>query len=693
MTMNNKIIACSLSALFVCIFISGCTRTSPPQNVLAEETAGQDIVQHALPVESVAVASAGQIAASQTAKDNMLRYRSVIVSSSQWADHRQKENVARMIDRITECGFNMISIGSYRFAPMHFVDYSQTKYPEAVEYTVQTVHQNVATLRANMQLAKSKGIEFIVLRSNSHHVPANFWKAHQETLNPDGIFTRLLETGHQNEDYHNAMRPNRRGATVPHQQWGNPVFREFFLYSTERMLEVLPEVDGFINAYAEAAWTYDVEKMSQPDWRNWKDCVDYDKTDDHFVDYCNALYDLLQQTRGVGKVFGMRDWYVSDEVMRRLSMPKEELIIALKYGGYDMPVTDNPPWGQDLQNEGFSIMLDMHGFDAEHPHPIYWYDNEVYATILDNVRKGRFAGVNYQDFMAERFDSGNPIRMLSQNTYASAMLGHSFTDEDALQFLEPYYGSGSRDLLTSLKAVADAQGSYIKLLPAWFWHGDGLTPGGPGANRFWMLHDHPDAVGRMDFIRRNAVGVPEYMEAFLSGEQGYASKQREWSRQNRITPPQIIERMRANIDIAIQSALAAERAKPDAPYIQDIVGGMVLHKVLAERQIAFLNTAMALKKSGFRLHMKEESGEATKVRDTGVDLSDEVIAYLTELITCDKLLEPLMAKYTPRRHQRRGHGNYAYEMRVARRTGKTLVEPELDLERLRTLEQLAESNR
>jgi len=70
-----------------------------------------------------------------------------------------------------------------------------------------------------------------------------------------------------------------------------------------------------------------------------------------------------------------------------------------------------------------------------------------------------------------------------------------------------------------------------------------------------------------------------------------------------------------------------------------------------------------------------------------------VIAHLQKLIVYDKLLEPLMAKYTPRRSARRNHGNYAYEMRVARRTGKTLVEPELDLGRLRELEQLVEGNR
>ena len=75
------------------------------------------------------------------------------------------------------------------------------------------------------------------------------------------------------------------------------LFRDFFLWSTSRALDLLPELDGFLNAYAEAAWTYDIEKVRSDTWESWKECVDYDKTDSCFVDYSNRLAHMLREKR------------------------------------------------------------------------------------------------------------------------------------------------------------------------------------------------------------------------------------------------------------------------------------------------------------------------------------------------------------------------------------------------------------
>ncbi|MEI3554492.1 MAG: hypothetical protein V8Q54_07545 [Alistipes senegalensis] len=162
-------------------------------------------------------------------------------------------------------------------------------------------------------------------RSYSHYAPYKFWCAHQQELNPDGVFDRLLRKAHQNDMFQKALA-GKSPNCVPQQQWTNDLFRDFFLWSTSRALDLLPELDGFLNAYAEAAWTYDIEKVRSDTWKSWKECVDYDKTDSCFVDYSNRLAHMLREKRGDDWFFGMRDWYVKPEVMQQLDIPREKLV-------------------------------------------------------------------------------------------------------------------------------------------------------------------------------------------------------------------------------------------------------------------------------------------------------------------------------------------------------------------------------
>lgn len=435
-----------------------------------------------------------------------MQYRILPVGSSEWMNPKLTDEVHRQIDRIAADGYNVISIGTFTFLPMHIVDYSASPYPEAAEYSAEKVRQNLATLRENIRYAKKRGVRYVVTRSYSHYAPYKFWKAHQAELNPDGVFDDLLMRAHQNDMYQKALAGNAPNC-VPQQQWTNPCFREFFLWSTARALDLLPEIDGFLNAYAEAAWTYDVAKLRPATWRSWKECVDYEKTDSCFVDYSNRLARMLRDKRGDGYFFGMRDWYVKPEVMMRLDIPREKLVLSVKYAGYDQPLVNYPPWAKSMLDDGYGVVLDIHVYDAEYPHPVYWYDNNVINTIFANMGAGGFTGLVYEDYTLRGEDTAdNPVRRLTQLSVAGAMNGKPWTDADALTFLQKPYGKGALHVLASLKAAGHAQQQFIKLMPAWFWRGDGLSVGGIQPLQFWQMFDNPEAPEGMAFVRQDAVG-------------------------------------------------------------------------------------------------------------------------------------------------------------------------------------------
>ncbi len=628
------------------------------------------------------------IAFSQTTE--VMRYKIAPVSDNLWTDPKKESEVREQIDRITKDGFNIISIGTYKFMPIFFVDYSQTKYPEAGEFDSDRIKRNISTLRGNIQYAKSKGIQLVISRSYSLYCPYQFWKAHQNELNPDNVFDSFLQKAHQNDIYTKTISSDGRGNVIPHQQWNNPVFRDFFLYSTEKMLDVLPELDGFLNAYAEAAWTLDIETVRANQWKSWKECINYDATDGNFVDYCNTLYDLLKKKRTQNSFFGMRDWYVKPDVLKRLKMPKEDLVISVKYGGYDQPVLDCPPWGKDLQDAGYSVVLDMLVFDAEHPHPLYWYNNEMISAIFKNIYKEGFAGIAYQDYMVKGDDSlDNPIRLLTQQTVGAAMNQRAFSDQDAVRFLQPYYGKGSEDLLKSLKAVSIAQSKFIQLMPAWFWQGDGLTPGGLQAYRFWMLMDHPDAPKRMSFIRKNAISLTDYVNAVIKGNDALKKAEATWKSNGQQAPVQIMDAMKVNAQEAIDAILKARKSAPkNSPYMKDIVASAFIHQQLVLRENAFLNAALAFYESGYQYDDKYNSSKE-KV-ETGINRQDDCIKYLEQLIFYDKMLAELCRKYAPRRPERRGVKDYGFERKIAAITGMGLTIPDEDKNQLEEISKIIE---
>src|SRR5208282_527924 len=193
------------------------------------------------------------------------------------------------------------------------------------------------------------------------------------------------------------------------------------------------------------------------DMGSWKDFVDYKATEDCFVDYSDSLYQLLKQKRGDRLFFGLRDWYVTPEMLKRIHIPAKQLVIAVKYSGFDQPLVNYPPWGKPLLDDGYSVILDIQEFDAENPHPIYWYDHDIITQTFSNIIAAGFTGVTYIGFFGNGTEANDPIRLLTDKAVAAAMSGGDFTDAEAVNFLKPYYGDGAASLLLSLKKVSIAQ--------------------------------------------------------------------------------------------------------------------------------------------------------------------------------------------------------------------------------------------
>lgn len=603
---------------------------------------------------------------------HVMPFRFVTVSNSQWCDPKQMTVVQNEIDLMVQNGFNGVIIGSYKFMPTYFVDFSKTDYPEAVQFEQKKINQNVETLRSNMQYARKKGIEYVVSGSYSNYAPTNFWKAHQQELNPGGIFNRLLANSHQSDLYNGAM--TGKSDVVQGQQWSNPFFKQFFCYATRLMLDVLPELNGFLNAYAESAWSYNLETVKADKWKTWKECVDYAITNDEFVDYGNSLHAILKEKRGDNFVIGLRDWYVKPADLKRIDVEPGKLLISIKYGGYDQPIVNYPPWAKDLLDEGFAVLLDFQGYDAENPHPLYWYDNAFDHQMIKNIRDAGFLGIVYQDFKSRsKGDLGNPVRLLTRETFGAALNNRKFSEEDAIAFLRPYYGKASEALLRSMTQVAHAHEMLIKSQPSWFWQGDGLTPGGLTDRRVWHYIDHPDAPDRMGFARQEVVSVQSFSQAII--DNNVENKSKEWHTEGKITPIQAIDAMINDANKAVEFAeIARKQNSPSGSNKNEIIASAYINQVLMLRDAEFTKATIYYLASGGQFDGKY-TNDMSRL-NTGVFMQKEVIDALLSSIRHDLVMRELCRKYAPRRPEMRSAKGYDHCVRLAKVMDVKLLVPD-----------------
>lgn len=594
----------------------------------------------------------------------IMPYRLVTVSNSQWCNPKEIGEVQHEIDLMVKNGFNGIIIGSYKFMPTYFVDYSNSKYPEAVQFDIKKVNQNVETLRDNMKYAKRKGIQYIVSGSYSNYAPANFWKAHQKELNPNGIFNRLLANSHQSEMYKSAMSDGKSDV-IQAQQWGNPYYKDFFCYSTRLMLDVLPELNGFLNAYAENAWNYNLETLKADTWKTWKECVNYEKTNDEFVDYGTTLYKILKEKRGNNFVFGLRDWYVKPADLKRIDIEPGKLLISIKYGGYDQPIVNYPPWAKDLLDQGLSVLIDFQGYDAENPHPLYWYDNSFDFQMIKNIENAGFPGIVYHDFTSRSKKDGldNPIRLVTRETFGAALNHRQFTEKDAISFLQHSYGNASGELIQSLKHVTHSQETLIKLQPSWFWQGDGLTPGGLTDRRVWHFIDNPEGPVGMDFARQNVVAVPLYSQSIIKNN--LDTKTKEWHALGKITPLQALDSMILEANKAVKCAENARKLQsPGGSNKNEIIASAYINRVVIMRDAAFTKAVIDYLASGGQFDGKYNN-DMTRL-NTGISLEKQMVEELKTTIRYDLVLRELCKKYAPRREEMRSSKGYDHCVRLAK---------------------------
>ena len=613
--------------------------------------------------------------------------------SDEWMDDKFQKKLHDNIDRMVESGVNTIVIGSFYFMPSAFVDFTNTPYPEANQYSPKTIRRNIENVRNNIAYAHSKGIKHVLLYAYHHYLPYTFWKAHQQELNPDGMYNRLLSEAHQNAFYLESIE--RKDNKVGHQQWSNPFYKNFYSYATKKALEAIPEIDGFLSCYAESAWTYDEKKVRENNWTNWKQCIDYEATNRDFVDYVNTLYAILNEKRGNNFMLGIRDWYMEMPLLTQSKVPTDKIIVSIKYGGFDQPIENYPPWGDAMRKLGFNVAFDMQGFGSEHPSPLYWYDNELIQKEVNHIKNAGYRSIASQDFV---IDPGNPIRALAQKSWGAAVTGKTFTDRDAENYLKPFYGDAAADILASLKYLTLAQQDNIRLAPGGFWKGDGLTVGGLLDRSIYMYMDSPENKDRLAFARQDVVGLPEYTEEFIKGEKQLEAALLRWKSEKRRTPQEAMDDMLQNADKCVNAMLEARKKRSGpAPLFDELVASAVIHKQLVLRDVAVTKAALAYFISGGQHCGVYMAGEKNRIIDldytqnnkygglgidmpdtlvkTGYDQTDEVVKQYREFLKRNVLVRELCKRYMPRRRTLRHDINYNFIIKTVEICGKTIDTP------------------
>ena len=620
-----------------------------------------------------------------------MEYRMALVGTSDWISAKEsaRDFVRQQVDMIVADGYNTIMMGPNTFFPMLFIDYTSSPYPEAAQLPPKQVKSNLETLRENIRYAKSQGIKYFITRSYSLYAPYGFWMAHQKELNPDNVFHSYLMKAHQNDKYRKALAVKGGTSVVPHQQWTNETYRDFYVWSMRKVLDLIPELDGFNTAFAEAAWIVDMDKLRAG--KSPKECIDMEATEKAFVDFASCNYDIVKSKRGENGIFNLREWYMTEEVLSSLNIPKDDFIITCRYGGFDQPIANYPPWAKDLLDKGYKVVLDFHSYDAEYPKPVYFYDVDLYNDMFSGIREAGFTGVCQLDYVLSGEDRlDNPIRRLTLKHIGVVMRGGRFTGNDARSFLKPYYGKGTDDILRSLHATTVAQENYIKLQPAWFWYGDGLTPGGIKPQPYWMFADNPDAPDRMGFVRQNVVSLGDYVSEAVKGAEALQAACVKWSEEGKLTPVDVIDLMDREADTAIAAILDARRKAPEnAPYMQDLVASSFVHKVLVDRNSAYIRSAIDFYMSGYVYNGKYDR-ERRKVNDTGIDLTADCLREWQKFFEAQMLLGRLTAEYSPRRRGLSDKTDFPFPKQIYSILGAGFSLPEYDREEFARISSIIE---
>jgi hypothetical protein len=82
----------------------------------------------------------------------------------------------------------------------------------------------------------------------------------------------------------------------------------------------------------------------------------------------------------------------------------------------------------------------------------------------------------------------------------------------------------------------------------------------------------------LDYVRQNAVGMPEYVDYLLADKAKKMEMEAAWKQQGLLTPEQILAGIDAAAQVAQKEILEARRLAPDSPYMQEMVASSVMLK-------------------------------------------------------------------------------------------------------------------
>jgi len=263
------------------------------------------------------------------------------------------------------------------------------------------------------------------------------------------------------------------------------------------------------------------------------------------------------------------------------------------------------------------------------------------------------AGFMSLDYMNRGDKPSHPLKLLFQRTTSECMWDRPFTNKDAEKFLEPYFGKASPHIITSLNNITVAQENYIKLLPWWFWFGDGISITGVRHQSYWMFFDNPlTPVEHRSYIRQNVVSAIDYADARAAGQQTLDKAKAQWKKEGKIDPMEVVALMQQSADNAVAAMEKARAAvgrlnSENEKTFKDLIANAYLHKALVNRCDAFINSAVHIFMTGW-VFLDDSGTREKEKKNTGVDMSKEFLHDLEQYVAFDKLYHELRVIYSAR---------------------------------------------
>jgi hypothetical protein len=458
-------------------------------------------------------------------------YHAWVDGSSKWPASKEFPTFESLIDRLAACGINEISLSAVMFLPMYCVDLAAIGYPEAVEFSTAEVERRRAIIDRNAAYAGSKGVR-LLLDGYEHNVPAKFYFAHKEELNPQGRFDEPMRKHYGLETWR-----IEKERVVGNISWNRPLYKKFWTDAHREMLRVLPHVYGVRQTYGEWAWAYEEQNHG-----------------DNVRDYLRTWWQLLRDARGNDATLELRDWYVKAEELTHGDCPK--VTVVAKDSGHDAASPLIGPWSLEYVKAGLPTLGEINLTEAENTRPILWFDPDYIRDRVQNLMAAGAAG-----FMARTGPPGSFVTDLEYRALkATAAEGKSFTATDAMAVLEPRFGPAAADVLRALQQSGFVLREYTKLYSGrWpWWQSDGVSINvlHTGFRGFDGFNDP------LDHLRRDAVGIPDYIAYLQLPSKERSARDLAWKAAGLLPPPVILDRIRT---AGAEAKAAALRAVENAP--------------------------------------------------------------------------------------------------------------------------------